>query len=144
MKLFQISEMEKKLKTYTGQIDRLLSRVTSWDRTIQTLEKRLRKVTEDQAGSSAGWGEEEAEWSRQAVEPVRLECKVCVEHVVTVMMWPCRHVCVCITCNTVSRRCPVCKMEKMTYIELCYPTYEQNQEIYCLQFCYGFSESLWL
>lgn len=124
LKSHQISEMEQELKTYTGEIERLLSRVSSWKRTTESLEKKLQEVTKHQAGSSDVRVEEEAESSCQAVEPVRLECKVCVQHVATVMMWPCRHVCVCTRCNTVSRKCPVCKMEKMTTIELCYPTHE--------------------
>ena len=48
------------------------------------------------------------------------ECTVCLENEKSVVMWPCRHLCVCPECAIKLRKCPVCRsrVKKRLCLEL--------------------------
>ncbi|CAI9091944.1 OLC1v1027067C1 [Oldenlandia corymbosa var. corymbosa] len=52
------------------------------------------------------------------VEPVRLVCKVCTRQVANMMMWPCRHLCLCKGCAGPVRACPVCRRRSINTVEI--------------------------
>lgn len=54
----------------------------------------------------------------QRVKPVVLECKTCQTRAATVMIWPCRHMCVCTRCEPTVKACPICYSLKTTSIEV--------------------------
>eukprot|EP00754_Rhynchopus_humris_P025067 Rhum_TRINITY_DN14930_c3_g1::Rhum_TRINITY_DN14930_c3_g1_i1::g.128859::m.128859 len=51
---------------------------------------------------------------------VQQECIVCLENKKQVVMWPCRHLCVCADCAVRLRKCPVCraKVKRRLCLEL--------------------------
>ncbi|XP_057778498.1 BOI-related E3 ubiquitin-protein ligase 1-like [Salvia miltiorrhiza] len=100
------AELERLAELYKGEAERLLMRV-------RYLEM-----------SNAYAEEEEAESSFEdpdRVRPVRLDCKVCKRELAKVMLWPCRHVCVCPSCDAATKCCPVCRLVKTTSVQLSLP-----------------------
>ncbi|GER50854.1 SBP (S-ribonuclease binding protein) family protein [Striga asiatica] len=59
--------------------------------------------------------------SDNGLRPVRIDCWACSRQRATVMMLPCRHVCVCSMCEGTARTCPVCRTLKRTSLEVIFP-----------------------
>lgn len=111
----QNAELERLVELYKGEAERLLIRVRYLERTAQSL---------SEANAARDAVEEEAESSFEdpdRVGPVRLDCKVCERQLATVMVWPCRHVCVCKRCDVTTKYCPVCRLVKTTSVEVSLP-----------------------
>lgn len=108
----QKAELERLVELYKGEAERLLTRV----RHLEDAASEGRRYAEAE--------EEEAESSFEdpdRVGPVRLDCKVCERELATVMVWPCRHVCVCARCDAATKCCPVCRQVKTTSVQVCLP-----------------------
>ncbi|KAK2988941.1 hypothetical protein RJ640_026209 [Escallonia rubra] len=57
----------------------------------------------------------------ERAEPARMPCKVCGRRAATVMMWPCRHVCICKRCDDVTKNCPECHSPNTTSVDVNLP-----------------------
>lgn len=119
----QNAQLERMVAHYRGEAERLMGRVRHLERTAMSLSEGLQQAN---AARFADPVEEEASAESSfedpdRVGPVRLECKVCERQLATMMMWPCRHVCVCSGCDNATRRCPVCRLVKTTSVEVCLP-----------------------
>lgn len=121
-KLAQNAELQRMVEHYKAEAERLLIRVRHLERAKMSLRERLQEA--NAARRYAETAQEEAESSFEdpdRVEPVRLDCKVCRRQLATVMMWPCRHVCVCTQCEAATKYCPVCHLFKTTSVEVYLP-----------------------
>ncbi|KAL3736032.1 hypothetical protein ACJRO7_025048 [Eucalyptus globulus] len=76
----------------------------------------LMEDAESCCGSSGGGEEEECEGRRRRPAEEegrrRLGCRGCGKEEVRVLILPCRHLCLCPTCEPSCRACPVCKSAK--------------------------------
>lgn len=119
------AELEKLVELYKGEAERLLGRVRYLERTAQSLREGLQQANAARHyAETMTMVEEEGESSFEdpdRVGPVRMECKVCERQLATVMVWPCRHVCVCTRCDVATKCCPVCRLVKTTSVEVCLP-----------------------
>ncbi|KAG8381021.1 hypothetical protein BUALT_Bualt06G0077400 [Buddleja alternifolia] len=116
-KLNETAYLEQLVELYKGESERLQVRVRCLERTTMSLRASLEEAR-------AEMEEEDAESSFEdpgRVSPVMLDCKVCERQLATVMIWPCRHVCVCKGCEPATRVCPVCRSLKTTSVEICLP-----------------------
>ncbi|KAL0304009.1 UNVERIFIED_CONTAM: BOI-related E3 ubiquitin-protein ligase 1 [Sesamum radiatum] len=121
-KLSENAELERMVEHYKGEAERLLIRVRCLERTTMALQAGLQEA--NAARRYAETEQEDAESSFEdpdRVGPVRLDCKACERQLATVMMWPCRHVCVCTRCDSLTKVCPVCRSLKTTSVEVCLP-----------------------
>ncbi|KAL2227304.1 UNVERIFIED_CONTAM: BOI-related E3 ubiquitin-protein ligase 1 [Sesamum indicum] len=121
-KLSENAELERMVEHYKGEAERLLIRVRCLERTTMSLQAGLQEA--NAARRYAETEQEDAESSYEdpdRVGPVRLDCKACERQLATVMMWPCRHICVCTRCDSVTKVCPVCCSLKTTSVEVCLP-----------------------
>lgn len=121
------AELEQMAAHYSTEAEVWRTEAKRLENTVGTLRASLLKATV-RGGlgccGSAGVAAEDAESSYvdpDRVEPVSLACKGCGKRVATVMMWPCRHVCVCKGCDVVSKTCLVCRSIKTTSIEVVLP-----------------------
>ncbi|XP_047939542.1 BOI-related E3 ubiquitin-protein ligase 1-like [Salvia hispanica] len=115
-------ELERLAAMYKGEAERLLARVRYLEHAVMSLSEGLQEA--NAAGHYAEAVEEEGESSFEdpdRVGPVRLDCKVCERELANMMVWPCRHVCVCKRCDAAAKCCPVCGMVKTTSVEVCLP-----------------------
>ncbi|CAK9162145.1 unnamed protein product [Ilex paraguariensis] len=124
----QVAQFRMEAQVWKAQVENLEEK--TWSLRASLHEAKLRGGSTDEvrelgcAGCKEAHQEEAAESSfvdPDRVDPVRLECKACEKRVATVMMWPCRHVCVCVRCDAVSKTCPVCLFPKTTSVEVCLP-----------------------
>ncbi|XP_054809813.1 BOI-related E3 ubiquitin-protein ligase 1-like [Prosopis cineraria] len=75
----------------------------------------------DEGGLSCAAGADDAESAYvdpDRVEPTGPECRGCGERVASVVVLPCRHLCLCIKCNVHYRACPVCLTLKDSTVEV--------------------------
>lgn len=115
-------ELERLAAMYKGEAERLLGRVRYLEHAVVSLSEGLQEANAARCYAEAV--EEEGESSFEdpdRVGPVRLDCKVCERELASVMVWPCRHVCVCKRCDAAAKCCPVCRMVKTTSVEVCLP-----------------------
>ncbi|KAG6418523.1 hypothetical protein SASPL_120727 [Salvia splendens] len=115
-------ELERLAAMYKWEAERLLARVRYLEHAVMSLSEGLQEA--NAARHYAEAVEEEGESSFEdpdRVRPVRLDCKVCERELANVMVWPCRHVCVCKRCDAGAKCCPVCGMVKTTSVEVCLP-----------------------
>ncbi|KAI3470995.1 hypothetical protein Pfo_027658 [Paulownia fortunei] len=121
-KLTQNMELENRVEHYKEEAERLQGRVRYLEQAAESLRLGLRDAIA--ARRYAEKVEEDAESSfvdPGRVGPVRLDCKACERRLATVMVWPCRHICVCTDCDAVTKACPVCRSLKTTSVEVCLP-----------------------
>ncbi|KAH6830868.1 hypothetical protein C2S53_005792 [Perilla frutescens var. hirtella] len=104
-------ELERLVEHYKGESNRLLTRVRYLEH--EAAARRYADTVEEEGESSFE--------DPDRVGPVRLDCKVCERQLATVMVWPCRHVCVCMRCDATTKYCPVCRSVKTTSVEVCLP-----------------------
>ncbi|KAL1559342.1 RING-type E3 ubiquitin transferase [Salvia divinorum] len=115
-------ELERLAALFKGEAERLLARVRYLEHAVMSLSEGLQEA--NAARLYAETVEEEGESSFEdpdRVGPVRLDCKVCERELANVMVWPCRHVCICRRCDATTKCCPVCRMVKTTSVEVCLP-----------------------
>ncbi|KAK6155973.1 hypothetical protein DH2020_010221 [Rehmannia glutinosa] len=121
-KLAENGELERIAEHYKREAERLLRKVRHLEQATMSLRSSLEEATA--ARRYAETAQEEAESSFEdpdRVEPVRLICKACEKQLATVMVWPCRHVCLCARCDVVTKVCPVCRSLKTTSVKVYLP-----------------------
>ncbi|KAK8614169.1 hypothetical protein V6N13_122540 [Hibiscus sabdariffa] len=78
----------------------------------------------EEALKSAGGVEGQAEDAESAyVDPERMttsgpSCKACRTHAASVVLLPCRHLCLCTECDRVAQACPVCLAVRNSSVEV--------------------------
>ncbi|KAL6509399.1 hypothetical protein OROGR_022709 [Orobanche gracilis] len=118
-KSLQNIELERKAEHYKKEAERLSTKARNLERATMSLKSCLEEA--NAARRYAETAQEEAESffeDPDRVGPVRLDCKVCDRQLASVMMWPCRHVCVCTRCDAATKVCPVCRLMKTTSVEV--------------------------
>ncbi|KAL3622021.1 hypothetical protein CASFOL_034217 [Castilleja foliolosa] len=121
MKAAHINELEASAKHYKRESDRLYAKTNYLEKKMMSLKSRLEKaISERRYGDAAreGIGSTPEDSDKAVVGPVRMDCQVCDRQLATVLMWPCRHVCVCKKCDVVTKSCPVCHWAKVTSFEV--------------------------
>lgn len=120
--LAQNAQLQIMADHYKAQAERMVIRVRTLERTTRSLSERL-----DEANAARFYAEEAQEEAESSfpdpdrVGQITLECKVCERKMATVMLWPCRHVCVCTRCDATTTYCPVCHVVKTNSIEVHLP-----------------------
>lgn len=118
----QNEELERLVELYKGEAERLQIRIRFLERAAMSLQSGLQDANAARRYAEADHDDAESSFEDpDRVDPVRLDCKVCLKKVATVMMWPCRHVCVCTRCEAATKYCPVCRGIKTTSVEICLP-----------------------
>ncbi|XP_058184146.1 BOI-related E3 ubiquitin-protein ligase 1-like [Rhododendron vialii] len=119
------AELEQMAARYSAEAEVWRTEAKRLENTVGTLRASLLKATVrgglgcgGSAGVAAAEDAESSYVDPDRVEPVSLACKGCGKRVATVMMWPCRHMCVCKGCDIVSKTCLVCRSIKTTSIEV--------------------------
>ncbi|XP_073126492.1 probable BOI-related E3 ubiquitin-protein ligase 3 [Henckelia pumila] len=121
-KLRENAELEKKAEHYKTEAQRLHRRVMHLEQVAMSLREGLENAT-----SARRYEEnvqEDAESSFVDTERprlVRLGCMVCEKEIATVMIWPCRHICLCSGCDAVTKSCPFCRSIKTTSVKVNLP-----------------------
>ncbi|XP_073017509.1 E3 ubiquitin-protein ligase BOI-like [Primulina eburnea] len=121
-KLRENAELERKAEHYKTESQRLQRRVMYLEQKALSLKEGL-----ENAMSAPRQGEnvqEDAESSFVDTERaglVRLDCIVCEKEIATVMIWPCRHICLCSGCDAVTKLCPFCQSIKTTSVKVNLP-----------------------
>ncbi|XP_047165547.1 BOI-related E3 ubiquitin-protein ligase 1-like [Vigna umbellata] len=90
--------------------------------TAASLQAQLQQAMmsgEDGGGglSCAGGEAEDAESACVDPERVGPKCRGCAKRVASVVVLPCRHLCICAQCNTHFRACPVCLTVKNSTVQ---------------------------
>ncbi|RAL54953.1 hypothetical protein DM860_013649 [Cuscuta australis] len=134
------SELERLLSNYRNQAMNMGHRIKTLEQTNASLRAVLHQATAS-LRSGGGGGEEvmllvrqhhqaqvvedqeDAQSSssvdpEQSGRPVRLTCRLCARRIATVMLWPCRHLCLCKRCEGFANRCPVCEAAFQANIEV--------------------------
>lgn len=120
--LAQNARLQSMADHYKAQAERMMIRVRTLERTTSVLNERL-----NEANAACFYAEEEHEEAESSfpdpdrVVPIALECKVCERKRATMMMLPCRHVCVCTCCDGITTYCPVCHTLKTNSFEVIIP-----------------------
>ncbi|XP_070055512.1 probable BOI-related E3 ubiquitin-protein ligase 2 [Nicotiana tomentosiformis] len=130
----RIAELEAVVGQLTYQGQFLQNRV----RTLENQHAGMRAAFQDatlrgalNAGAGARVGGPEAPLQEDAessfVDPHRAEpwkigpCKTCDKEEATMLIWPCRHVCLCAKCAAAATACPVCNIPKFNSFEVIIP-----------------------
>ncbi|KAH7840958.1 hypothetical protein Vadar_023833 [Vaccinium darrowii] len=96
-----------------------------WEEKVKRLEDMVGRLRAELLKRGGGGGAAEDSESSYVdpdrVEPVFLPCKRCGKRVATVMIWPCRHVCICKRCDGAAKACPVCGSVKTNSTEVVLP-----------------------
>ncbi|KAL3653365.1 hypothetical protein CASFOL_003046 [Castilleja foliolosa] len=100
---------------YRREADRLLLNINYLGMENRSLKYRLDHANEARRYED---GDSSTEDTEAVVGPVKFDCKICGKQLATVLMWPCRHVCVCKQCDAVTDRCPVCRVEKRSTVDV--------------------------
>ncbi|XP_028093052.1 probable BOI-related E3 ubiquitin-protein ligase 2 [Camellia sinensis] len=124
------AELEQRAAQYSEEAHVWQAKARKLEETAASLRAALRQQANVHGGGGGsrqgctgcgGGVAEDAESSYvdpDRVEPVSMACKACGKRVATVMMWPCRHVCVCRRCEAVTKVCPVCLSLKTASLEV--------------------------
>ncbi|XP_059307337.1 BOI-related E3 ubiquitin-protein ligase 1-like [Lycium ferocissimum] len=90
--------------------------------TIATLQVQLQQAMINGSNSGSYHGSEDAESAY--VDPDRVVelngpgCKACRKQLASVVLLPCRHLCLCIECDAVAQTCPLCRSIRSSSVEV--------------------------
>lgn len=116
-------ELKEMAALYKAEKEKVHDRVKFLEQVTKSLRSRLRDAVEARRYAETSQDDAQSSFTDpDRVRPVKLECKVCEERVAMVMMWPCRHVCVCVQCDAAVKECPVCGSVKRTSVEVRLPS----------------------
>ncbi|CAH9113032.1 unnamed protein product [Cuscuta europaea] len=112
--------LEKVLAGYRDHFMKLGQKLTTLDHTNDSLRAVLHQTALRGGGNGrsltvphAAMLEEDAQSSsvdpEQSDPAVIITCRVCGRRTATVLLWPCRHLCLCKRCKAFTNRCPVCE-----------------------------------
>ncbi|KAL8552421.1 hypothetical protein ACS0TY_001203 [Phlomoides rotata] len=119
--LVQNAQLQSMADHYKTQAERLVIRVRTLERTNRSLTERLDEANAARFYEETAQEEASSFPDPDRVEPITLECKICERKMATVMLWPCRHVCVCTLCDAGINFCPACNGMKTNSIEVHLP-----------------------
>lgn len=121
-KLSETVELENSVEHFKAEARRLRERVEHLEPAVRSLRLELREARRRYVEEAVVVEDAESSFvDPDRVALVRLECKACRQRRATVMVWPCRHVCVCAVCEAVTTVCPVCWSVKSTSIVIRLP-----------------------
>ncbi|GER46576.1 SBP (S-ribonuclease binding protein) family protein [Striga asiatica] len=116
----QNTELAKEAEHYRKEAEGLQDKVDRLKQAAESLKTWL-----DKDHWAHQYGETDSSSSNEepnnVARPIRLDCRACSRQLATVMMWPCRHVCICSSCEGAFRTCPVCRTLKKMSIEVIFP-----------------------
>ncbi|XP_073281641.1 E3 ubiquitin-protein ligase BOI-like [Primulina huaijiensis] len=116
------AELEKKAQHYKAEAQRLHRRVMHLEQMAMSLKEGLENAT--LAHRHGEHVQEDGESSYVDTEQaglVWLDCMVCEKEIATVVIWPCRHICLCLGCDAVTKSCPFCRSVKTTSVKVNLP-----------------------
>ncbi|KAL7146638.1 hypothetical protein ABFS83_06G055100 [Erythranthe nasuta] len=114
-------ELERLATLYKSEAERLLNRSRQLETMNISLRASLQEANEARRLAETEQEDESSFEDPDRVGPVRLDCKVCQRQLATVLIWPCRHLCICTGCQAVTKLCPVCCGLKTNSVEICLP-----------------------
>ncbi|GMJ12448.1 hypothetical protein like AT1G32740 [Hibiscus trionum] len=131
------AELEARAAQLSVEAQAWQAKARAQDATAASLQAQLQQamvgggaaVTQDsrrgeEGLKSAGGVEGQAEDAESAyVDPERMaasgpSCKACRTHVASVVLLPCRHLCLCTECDRVAQACPLCLAVRNSSIEV--------------------------
>lgn len=116
------AELEKKAQHYKAEAQRLNRRVLHLEQMAMSLKEGLENaISEQQHGENVQEDGESSFVGTEQAGLVRLDCMVCEKEIATVMIWPCRHLCLCSSCDAVTKLCPFCRLVKATSVKVNLP-----------------------
>ncbi|PIN12427.1 putative E3 ubiquitin ligase [Handroanthus impetiginosus] len=120
-KVAENAELERVMMHYRTEVERL-------QMTVRYLEQFVNVQARPglQEGKATSQCSETGKEDEQIFMAVRLDCRNCKREMATVMLWPCRHVCLCRRCDDDLRVmfCPVCCLLKNGSLEVFLPPSE--------------------
>lgn len=121
-KLRENAELEKKAEHYKTEAQRLQRRVRYLEQKAMSLKEGLENATSaHQQGENVQEDAESSFVDTERAGLVRLDCMACEKEIATVMIWPCRHICLCSGCDAVTKSCPFCRSIKTTSVKVNLP-----------------------
>lgn len=126
------AELEARAAQLSAEAQAWQARARAEEFTAATLQAQLQQAIVngggcdgDVAGSGGGGGSGEAEDAESAyIDPDRVvestgpSCKACRKRVASVVLLPCRHLCVCTDCDGVVLACPLCLSVTTSSVEV--------------------------
>ncbi|KAK2356436.1 SBP (S-ribonuclease binding protein) family protein [Trifolium repens] len=126
------AELEARAAQLTMEAQLWQAKARAQEATAASLQAQLQKTIMCQTGEEVGGGgvscglEGQAEDAESAyIDPDRVvvvteargKCRGCEKRVASVVVLPCRHLCICTECDTHFRACPVCFTLKSSTVE---------------------------
>ncbi|CAH9126334.1 unnamed protein product [Cuscuta epithymum] len=111
------AELENTLVAYRAHAAKLDERLRTLQRTNASLRAALHGGRNGRPRTEPPHGvllEEDAQSSSvdpEQSDPVRIKCRLCGRRNATVLLMPCRHLCLCKRCEAFVNRCPACAKE---------------------------------
>ncbi|KAM3308620.1 BOI-related E3 ubiquitin-protein ligase 1 [Capsicum chacoense] len=126
------AELEARAAQLSAEAQAWQARARAEEFTAATLQAQLQQAMVngggcdgDVAGSGGGGGSGEAEDAESAyIDPDRVvestgpSCKACRKRVASVVLLPCRHLCLCTDCDGVVQACPLCLSVTTSSVEV--------------------------
>ncbi|CAH9113024.1 unnamed protein product [Cuscuta europaea] len=123
------AELENTLASYRAHAAKLDEKLRTLQRTNASLREALHQATLHGGGNERPPTEpphgvlleEDAQSSSvdpEHSDPVRIKCRLCGRRTATVLLWPCRHLCLCKRCEAFAKRCPVCATEFLCNLDI--------------------------
>lgn len=126
------SELQARAAQLSAEAQVWQARARAQEATAATLQAQLQQAImtgggcaqqqDGVLGCAAGEGAEDAESAY--VDPERVDlssgpsCKACGKRVASVVLLPCRHLCVCTECDGVVQACPLCLSFRSSSVEV--------------------------
>lgn len=125
------AELEARAAQLSVEAQVWQAKARAHEATAASLQAQLQQTIMCQGGEEAGGGvscavEEQAEDAesayidpeRVAVAAARPKCRGCGKRVASVVVLPCRHLCICTECDAHFRACPVCLTPKNSTVQV--------------------------
>ncbi|CAN4099726.1 unnamed protein product [Withania somnifera] len=124
------AELEARVAQLSAEAQAWQARTRAEELTAATLQAQLQQAIMKGGGCNAHLPEGdvaagEAEDAESAyidpdrvVESIRPSCKACRKRVASVVLLPCRHLCVCTDCDVVVQACPLCLSVRSSSVEV--------------------------
>ncbi|XP_047334795.1 probable BOI-related E3 ubiquitin-protein ligase 3 [Impatiens glandulifera] len=123
----EVENVNKKNMELELQIQQLAMEASMWqqnakykENTINHLHLSLQQIFARIGDSKEGYGDSEVEDTASCFDGEKrmMCCKVCNAKVVSMLLLPCKHLCVCIDCESGISFCPICQSTKIMSLEV--------------------------
>ncbi|CAJ1928798.1 unnamed protein product [Sphenostylis stenocarpa] len=119
----RMAELEARAAQLSVEAQLWQAKAKAQEATAASLQAQLQQAMmsgEDGGGglSCAGGEAEDAESAYVDPERVGPKCRGCAKRVASVVVLPCRHLCICAQCDTHFRACPVCLTVKNSTVQV--------------------------